>query len=148
MDDNLASLIQMLSQPNNTMGALGRLYPQQQPNRQALQTQLPPEQEAAFQQWVNTGNVPMSNDYDMRGYWTALQQGKAQPPKVDPNDGRLHYPDTFKLPGHETLSSESKYAGPDAPSWKGDELVSPSGKVVFQDTPDSVVRKGGKNANQ
>ena len=77
----------------------------------------------------------------MRGYWVALQSGKAQPPTVDPNDGKIHYPDTYKLPGHETLSSESKYAGPNAPSWRGDELVSPSGKVVFQDAPPSVVRK-------
>ncbi len=108
------------------------------PGTQSLLTTLPPHEEAAFQQWMRTGGVPASNDYDMRGYWKALQKGLAPPPRIDPNDGRLHYPDTFKLPG---LSSESRYAGKDAPSWKGDRLISPSGRVVFEDTPQSVVRK-------
>src|SRR4249920_2203507 len=75
-------------------------------------TKLPRPDEAKFQQWVKTNNVPWQDsptaDYDMRGYWKAQQGG-------DPNAkqaGNLHFPDTYKTPYHKTFSNESKYALP------------------------------------
>jgi hypothetical protein len=103
-------------------------------------TPLPPDQEQVFQQWVAQNKVPFDpkaqvTDYDMRGFWQALQN---KDPKamtaVDPNDNRLHYPDYWKTPYHETFSNESQWAAPNAPEWnKQDQLVAPDGSVLFDD---------------
>lgn len=75
-------------------------------------------------------------DYDMRGFWKALQAGDplAQA-AIDPNDQRMHYPDYWKTPYHETFSAESQWADPKkAPSWNDkDQLVMPDGTVIFDD---------------
>lgn len=104
-------------------------------------TKLSPLDEFAYRQWVKDNNVPTNpdatapQDYDMRGFWQGLQQ---QNPKaqsaVDPNDNRLHYPDNWKTPIHQTFSNESQWAQPGAPSWtEDDKLVAPNGWVVFDD---------------
>lgn len=96
-------------------------------------TQLQPQQEQQFQQWVAQNKIPWQDgpksDYDMRGFYQAQQQG-------DPNAKRatnLHFPDTYKTPYHKSFSNESKYALPDAPKWVGNQLVDPGGKVVFDE---------------
>jgi hypothetical protein len=71
----------------------------------------------------------------MRGFYQGLQQ---QNPKaqsaIDPNDSRLHYPDYWKTPVHESFSNESQWATPNAPGWNAsDQLVSPGGRVQFDD---------------
>lgn len=119
-------------------------------------TPLPPDQEASFRKWVADNKVPFdpnnpTSDYDMRGYWTAAntpgawdhlqQMGKIpadmQPggTKVDPNDGQPHFPDWWKTPYHQTFSNESQFADRStAPHWTPDDkLVTPDGKVVFDD---------------
>ena len=97
--------------------------------------------EMAYRQWVQQNAVPTNpdakgpQDYDMRGFYQALQQGnpKAQQ-AVDPNDGRMHFPDFWKTPGHETFSNESQWAPASAPAWQPDDkLVAPNGRVVFDD---------------
>lgn len=104
-------------------------------------TQLDPLEEFAFRQWAKDNNVPFNveakepQDYDMRGFWRGIQQ---QDPKaksaVDPNDNRLHYPDYWKTPLHETFSNESQWAGVNAPHWtEDDKLVKNNGRVVFDD---------------
>lgn len=102
-------------------------------------TQLPLMDELAFRQWVKDNGVPFNpdvqgQDYDMRGFYRGIQQ---QNPKarteVNPNDNKLHFTDYWKMPSHESFSGESKYAGPDAPHWKGDQLVDKEGKVVFDE---------------
>ena len=116
-----------------------------QPNWQQQITKLAPEQEAAFQAWVKANNVPIDlasphPDYDMRGFWTALQ---AKDPRamtaVNPTDKQLHYPDYWKTPYHKSFSAESKWATPAAPAWRenGDTsyLATPSGHIVFVETP-------------
>ena len=105
-------------------------------------TALSPQEETAFQQWVGQNKVPFDpadkgpSDYDMRGFWRALQAGDPMAKSaVDPNDSRLHYPDYWKTPYHETFSSESQWADPGkAPKWNDmDQLVAPDGKVLFDD---------------
>jgi N12 class adenine-specific DNA methylase len=125
------------------------------PGPRSFTTKLPPEQEAKFQAWVKDNKVPFEDgetaDYDMRGYWKASQdktdwkrmQKAGMIPadldpagtKVDPNDGKPHYPDYWKTPYHETFSNESQWAVKDkAPKWTDDDkLVTPDGKVVFDD---------------
>lgn len=104
-------------------------------------TPLDPGQEQFFRQWVAQNKVPFNpdatapQDYDMRGFYQGLQQ---QNPKaqsaVDPNDGRMHYPDYWKTPQHETFSNESQWAPPSAPMWNpDDQLVSQGGRVMFDD---------------
>lgn len=120
-------------------------------------TALDAAKEAKFRGWLETANIhpgvfdpdaPQS-DYDMRGFWMALQ---ARDPRavsaLNPYDGRAHYPDTWKTPYHETFSNESIYAKPDvrgwdkkgkfhftrqAPHWTedGTQLLAPDGTVVW-----------------
>lgn len=114
-------------------------------------TNLSPQDEQKFQQWVKQNHVPNDDsphsDYDMRGYWKERQD-------KDPNvqyatrtvtsafDGKQHYPDTFKTPYHKTFSNESVYATEDAPKWQGNKLVSKDGKVVADETPKHFVQRG------
>lgn len=101
-------------------------------------TQLNPKSEAQFRAWLAANKVAFNvndkiSDYDMRGFWLALQ---AKDPMavsaVNPYDKQIHYPDRWKTPYHETFSAESQWAKPGAPSWnKDDQLVLPSGELVF-----------------
>jgi len=104
-------------------------------------TRLDPGQEQFFRQWVAANKVPFDpnatapQDYDMRGYWLGLQQDNpAARAAVDPNDSRMHYPDYWKTPLHQTFSNESQWAKPDSPGWTPDDkLVAPNGRVLFDD---------------
>lgn len=107
----------------------------------SFNTPLDPGTEQFFRQWVAHNKVPFNpdatepQDYDMRGFYQGLMQ---QNPKavsaVDPNDGRLHYPDFWKTPLHATFSNESQWAPANAPEWNAqDQLVSGGGKVLFDD---------------
>lgn len=126
-----------------------------QPGASNFQTQLGPMQELMFRNWVQQNNIPFDpnntkSDYDMRGYWNTSQspgvwkmlQGAGKIPsdmspastKVDPNDGKPHFPDYWKTPYHETFSNESQWATPSAPGWTADDkLVTPGGQVVYDD---------------
>ncbi len=72
-------------------------------------TPIPPNRQAAFDQWVQSrttaGRNPLNDryDYDVNGYFLS---GAA-------NDPRGHGPDTFKKPNHPTFSNESMYHGQD-----------------------------------
>jgi hypothetical protein len=106
----------------------------------SFHTPLTPEQEPKFHEWVKQNKVPFDDsqesDYDMRGFWRALQEGDPDAKTaVSAFDGRLHFPDTYKTPYHRTFSNESIYAGPDAPHWDGDRLIDKSGKVIADKTP-------------
>jgi hypothetical protein len=104
-------------------------------------TPLSPLDELAYRQWVQQNNVPTDpnntapQDYDMRGFYQGLQQGnpKAQS-AIDPNDSRLHFPDFWKTPLHQTFSNESQWAPGNAPQWTpNDQLAQPNGRVMFDD---------------
>lgn len=97
-------------------------------------------QEPAFRQWVNQNAIPFNpdapvSDYDMRGFYRALTNNDPRAQSaVDPNDSRMHYPDYWKTPYHETFSNQSQWAKPNAPAWTGDDkLVAPSGRILFDD---------------
>lgn len=105
------------------------------------QTKLTPEQEKQFLSWVTQNRVPFDpkqslQDYDMRGFWLALQNKDPRAATaVNPNDKRMHFPDVWKTPYHESFSAESMYALPSAPKWdkSGGSLVDSSGQVIFQE---------------
>ena len=103
-------------------------------------TKLPDLQEMQFLNWLKQNNVPFDpkasqSDYDMRGFYQALQQGNpAATTAVNPNDNLMHYPDYWKTPQHQTFSSESQWAGPNTPQWVNDsQLAAPNGKIVFDE---------------
>ena len=97
--------------------------------------------EPQFRQWVKDNKVPFDpnakgpQDYDMRGFWQGLQSGDEHAKSaIDPNDNKLHYPDYWKTPYHETFSSESQWAAPNAPKWnQQDQLIDQTGKVIYDD---------------
>ncbi len=105
-------------------------------------TALDPATELAFRQWVATNSVPFNvntpgpTDYDMRGYYQGMMNGNpmARPSEINPNDNRPHYTDYYKTPLHQTFSSESQWAGPNAPQWiNGSQLAGPSGRILFDE---------------
>jgi len=140
--EEIMNLIEEENYQKMREGLLQRNMQWAHPDWQAQMTQLPAQQEQAFNQWVQTNKVPFNPndkypDYDMRGYYQSLQQGQAPAAGVNPIDQQLHYPDTYKTPYHESFSSESKWATEGAPSWQNDErLVSPKGEVIFQTKPE------------
>ena len=76
--------------------------------RARYNTELSPEEEAKYQDWVKEqgkrAKRDMSNDeidYDLRGAW---KSGAAAA-----DNG--HFPDTYKKPNHPTFSEESQYHG-------------------------------------
>lgn len=125
------------------------------PGQHTYNTPLSAPDETKFRQWVADNNVPFDpnakvSDYDMRGLWKTsqdpdawkqLQESGKVPEdmapagtKIDPNDGKPHYPDYWKTPFHQTFSNESQWATPNAPHWTPDDkLVASDGKVVFDD---------------
>ena len=110
------------------------------PGDHVYNTPLSPMEEHAFRNWVKTNNVPFDlnapvTDYDMRGFWRALQTGNPRAKSaINPADKKLHYPDFWKTPYHETFSNESQWATKKAPHWQGDVLLDSKGNVIFDGT--------------
>ena len=76
-----------------------------------------------------------SADYDMRGFWKALQSGdKRAKPEDNVYDQRLHFPDYWKTPYHATFSAESQWADPKAaPRWRGPIYAMPNGNTLYNE---------------
>lgn len=103
-------------------------------------THLPAKDEKTFEAWVAAKHVPFNpanpvTDYDMRGYWRDIASRGGSETGVNQNDHKLHYPDTYKTPYHQSFSAESEYAAPGAPVWINDhQLADPkTGKVIFDE---------------
>jgi hypothetical protein len=102
-------------------------------------TSLDRQTETKFQDWVKQNDVPFDPspraDYDMRGFYKALQAGDPRATTgVNANDGKMHFGDYWKTPYHKSFSNESQWATADAPHWNDkDQLISPKGAVVFDE---------------
>lgn len=117
---------------------------------------LTADERRKFMAWVLMNNVPLSNDYDMEGFWKEAQNPLTSQvsASVNPNDMQIHYSDKYKLPNHPGFSTESKYYNPqtmpNTPSWVGGpidtaqgrelnaeswSLRRPNGSVVIQEAP-------------
>ncbi len=108
-----------------------------------------PVDEQAYQAWVMANSVPQSNDYNMRGFYRGLMGlDPAAASAINPNDRMMHFPDKWKLPNHQTFSTESMYYNPATmpatPSWQGGPLPKggeswalrrPDGGVVASEAP-------------
>lgn len=104
-------------------------------------TKLNPAEEEQFQEWAARTRAPITDDYDMRGFW---KSGEAT--SVNQNDGLPHFTDRFKTPLHESFSGESQYADPDTrpPHWNSsDQLVTDDGSVLFDEPAELKKRLAG-----
>lgn len=110
------------------------------------ETPLHPLEEMAFRQWLHSNKVPYDlgsrNDYDMRGFFKGLMGGDPKATSaIDQHDKQMHYPDYWKIPGHESFSNESKWAGPNAPSWNSqDQLQDKTGRVLYDAAEEARMR--------
>ena len=92
-------------------------------------TPLAASEEAAFRQWVAQNKVPYNlndpvQDYDMRGFYKAAMAGDPNAStEINSFDQKMHFPDTYKTPYHESFSRDSQYAQPNAPFWVGGQLL-------------------------
>ena len=70
-------------------------------------TELNPEQEAAYQNWLSIQKkVPTStHDYDLKGFFADQVFGK-----TDTSEHEGHFDDRWKKPNHMTFSDQSNYA--------------------------------------
>jgi muramidase (phage lysozyme) len=107
-------------------------------------TSLQPTQEAAFRNWVKNNKVKFNpdadmTDYDMRGFWQAMQQGDPRAvTSVNPDLNEVHYPDFWKTPIHKTFSNESQFAPPGAPRWSNGQLISNDGTVLVDERANAL----------
>lgn len=92
-------------------------------------TVLTPAKEREFQAWTHAIGEPAQDNVDARGRWLALRAG----------DPRAQDPAAWQLPSHPMFSSASVHAGPDAPSWSGDVLLSPDGRIVADQRPEAML---------
>jgi hypothetical protein len=119
---------------------------------QQYDTPLNALEELMFRGWVAKNNIPFDpnasgpSDYDMRGYYRGMQSGHpmAVPSEINQNDGRPHFTDYYKTPLHQTFSSESQWAGPNAPQWVNNHQLSDTGgRIVFDERPNVLQRLVG-----
>ena len=119
------------------------IYQRNQPHikkgASCFNTPLSLADEMAFRGWLKQNKVPFDpeakvSDYDMRGFFRALQGGDpAARSAVNAFDNQMHYPDKWKTPYHESFSNESQWANSSAPRWgDGDVLADSSGRVIFR----------------
>ena len=128
--------------------AVPRLPDYVKPGDHTYNTDLGKDQELKFQAWVKENNVPFDvaapvSDYDMRGFYKALQAGDEKAKEaLNPNDKQMHFPDYWKTPYHKSFSAESQWADPKkAPRWnEQDQLVMPDGRVVFDEKKEALER--------
>jgi hypothetical protein len=79
-----------------------------------------------YESWVKGFDIPDGKDsyYDMKGYFKDnILQGR-DVSGVSDFDGKRHFPDTYKKPGHPSFSKESKYWREGMPNreWVGEKL--------------------------
>lgn len=151
--EDMAGLLQAVVAANRQQGSppnppqpVGNKAPRADAKPGPYVTQLSPQQEAQFQQWVKANRIPWRDesraDYDMRGYWQKyILTGKGAQGGVNPNDRQWHFTDEFKTPYHHSFSGESRYALPNAPHWINDhQLADSQGRIVW----DERKRQGGQ----
>lgn len=137
----LEMFMSMLGQPSQSQNEIyQRNAPYVASGASNFNTKLDPLQEMMFQKWVGQNKVPFDpnggvQDYDMRGFYSALQSGHPKAVSaINPNDSQMHYPDYWKTPYHESFSNESQWAGPVAPKWNDkDQLIGPDGRILYDE---------------
>lgn len=107
-------------------------------------TLLDPKAEQQFQDWVRSNGIPNEHDgpttdYDMRGFWQALQRRDPRAlTAINPVDKLPHFPDVWKTPFHQSFSAESMYATPNNPfKWGGADgqalLDTRNNSIIYQE---------------
>lgn len=120
-------------------------------------TNLSPEQERAFREWIARNGItdldsPQSR-YDYRGYWKDVASKGGDQTKAY-EDG-LHFPDTYKQHGHNTFSQESKYSQGmyDGGRWYGEDYMTPAQQLWeathadWQDSPLAPMKRSAQSTS-
>jgi len=138
MPESVPSLGSILDKMNSTPSTAEEVFDQESKktvNIPSYTTILTSEEEKTFQKWVKetekTLGRPLGIDepdsyYDYRGFWKAIQDKDPNTAMVvDPVHKDVHFPDTWKQPGHPTFSIESRYYQPGmrAGYWKDNEYI-------------------------
>ena len=104
----------------------------------------------AFDKWVDAFGIPYrgdgTDDYDMYGYFDNVYLQGDDQKAFNPMDGHMHYPDTYKLPNHDSFSMESQYWEPGMPGrvWAGNLLLDlDQGRIHRNDVRNMLERKFG-----
>ena len=91
-----------------------------------------------FETWAKAFDVPISDDYDMQGYFeNEVLKGKSNQ-DVSAYDNQMHFTDEYKLPNHETFSKQSKYWKEGMPNrdWAGNYFMDmETGQILKDETP-------------
>lgn len=101
--------------------------------------------------WLLRNGVQETPDYNMAQFYRSSEIGgdPRLSSGVNPNDQQVHFPDAYKLPNHETFSTDSNYYNaktmPNTPTWQGGALpdgrneswtlTRPNGQIVAQENP-------------
>lgn len=99
------------------------------------QTKLSPLEEKEFLEWAKAnpqrvrGEMGPTADYDVRGLWKGIKSGDPEAKQA----ANGHFSDKWKTPYHRSFSAESIYATKGAPTWHGNKLVTPDGRVLFDE---------------
>ena len=120
----------ILKSPKSTTSLVERVP---SPYQREYNLSDPPRVDNGFDKWYQYVSTTLGLDpnpdapehhYDYRGYYDDLVKQGKQYEVIAPG---FHFPDTYKLPGHETFSTESKYYKPgmDAGHWEGDRYIGP-----------------------
>jgi hypothetical protein len=102
-----------------------------------------------FAMWKLQNDVVETPDYDMKGFFRGLMSGDPMAASsVNSNDQQMHFPDKWKLPNHESFSTDSQYYDratmPNIPTWSGGALPNggdswtlrrPDGSIVAAEAP-------------
>lgn len=106
----------------------------------SFDTPLDPGTEEFFRMWVAHNKVPFDpdsrapQDYDMRGFFRGLMQGDPRAQSaINPNDSRMHFPDFWKTPLHQSFSNESQWAPASAPQWTPQDALAQGGRILFDE---------------
>ena len=127
--------------PDRTLGEMARAPVKSlQAKPGSYRTLLSLIDELEFLPWVRQQGIQddvtsPDADYDWRGFYKAWKAGDPRAVRsYDPIDRRIHAPDIWKTPYHESFSNESMYAQPTAPHWEDGKLVNPLGITVYDES--------------
>lgn len=103
-------------------------------------------QDKMFNAWLQVTGTryqsPEADQYDMPGYFKDVALKGEDQSGISAVDNQIHFPDTYKLPGHPTFSAESKNFDPklhDRKQWLGDMLINLGGGQ--NSSPENIVEE-------
>jgi hypothetical protein len=92
------------------------------------------------------GNYPVLNnyglplDYNYTAYTQNIPTTSISPSQMGPGQGGMHWPDTYKLPEHQTFSDQSVYANSLAGTWYQPQPIGKNNIAMYQPSMQGVLQ--------